>query len=75
VFSVQSNATMENHALSEVIKYIGYIKLPTLIKIEETHREAIFNALKEFNWNGTNLEVIQFEYSCITINSSHICKF
>jgi len=58
VFSVQLNATMEN-ALQEVIDYVTDIKLPTVIKIEEVHKEAIFKALEDFDWKEKQIEVSQ----------------
>lgn len=59
MLSIQSNATMENQGLLEVIDYITKIKLPTVIKIEEVYKEAIYKALREFDWSSTNIEVIQ----------------
>ncbi len=45
--------------LLEVIDYISNIKLPTVIKIEEVHKVAIYKALKELDNTPTDIEVIQ----------------
>ncbi len=58
MFSVQSNATMENHALVEAIDYITEIKLPTVIKVDEIQRGKVSMALKKFDWETKNIEVI-----------------
>jgi hypothetical protein len=58
MFSVQSNATMENHALVEAIDHITEIKLPTVVKVDEIQRGRVSMALKKFDWKTKNIEVI-----------------
>ena len=57
VFSVQSYATMESHALVEAVDFISKIKLPTVIKVEEIQRDIVSKALKNFDWKAKNIEV------------------